>query len=226
MGGVFLSLALFSLGSAAFAASYSGDVQLHAGYRHSSVSTSADDDDVARALGFEDLDFELKTNAFEIDIQNWNLFGLREWFSVGFAERLGISMGAVFKPGGAGTAFSFDFAAGPAVGFLVGDVVKFQVGAEFVLGLCVDERVSKGAGNFGLLAPLAAGFALDAQAKFLPDSPASPTVGLRYARTMSRSLKTVANGDFKDIDGETLRGRFVENSISLYLGVTLNLGKK
>lgn len=216
--------AVMALGGAAFAVSYSGDIQLQVGYRHEGLKADLPDDELT-----------MKANSFEVGIQNWNLFNLTDWFSVGFDEQFSCSFGGVSNAemdgheadsDYYGGAFNFSFALGPAVGFKLGKVVRFQVGAGLILGIDVLKPVDDG-DDYSLLFSndISVGFALDIQAKFVPESVVSPVLGFRYAYTHASSFDTQTTRAGHDTDS-TVDESCSENAVSLYLGLSINWGKR
>lgn len=191
--------------SSAFAAGYSGDLQLQLGWQGASTTVKTSKItgnmgpakmDVLQMAGVTgSIETEFPTNSFYLALANYNLFSLKGLFSVGFFEKLDMAVGAGSEMnvsgGNAMTSaamggiskhtrrFGLNFIIGPAAGVAVSDIAKLQCGVGFVGGVEIARRsrddISDGNGT-GVV-----GVAVDIQAKFLPLGTVSPLIGFQYA---------------------------------------------
>lgn len=183
------------VGGAAFALpKCNSDLQLQIGYRGQKTKFALED---------ERTDYEGRANAFSLSVANWNLFPITDMFSFGFMDTFGGWWGKcgdtdVKYPNGysrtidkddAGSARGFDFSFGPAIGVRPTDILELRFAAAFAAGYAHAEAVD-GIGDNNYCASVnafSAGFALEAQVRFLPDKMFSPLVGFRYAFTVCKS---------------------------------------
>lgn len=222
------SAAIFARGA------YSGDAQLQLGWQGASTDVPAVVTTTGPSASYPYYPYSsvrtttsatrvaIPTGAFYAAAQNYNLWGINDRFSVGFFEKVdfgsgsGNSVGSVSGPATRGW---FNFIIGPALGFTFNDIVKFQMG----LGLALGSETAGGAGatqsnpasstssSVPETTTIAAsgtggvaGFALDAQLKFLPHAWVSPLAGMQYA---------LRGG-----------GNATANSFALYVGGSFNFG--
>ena len=172
----------------AFAKIYKGDIQL-------SMGGSAEEMKVK-----DDFDMTAKSGMFEFDVQTWHLFGINDWFSVGFMGgfNTGIGLTTELKEDTLGKVDSDDLAVaahvnfllGPAVGFDLGKVVRFNVTTGLDLGIINMYSRQQESDSSELTAPYcsSAGIVFQTQAKFLPKSRVSPIVSYRITNDFSKKL--------------------------------------
>lgn len=183
---IIIAATLFS--SFAFAKKYKGDVQL-------SMGGSAEEMKVK-----DDFDMTAKSGMFEFDVQTWHLFGINDWFSVGFMAgfNTGIGLTTELKEDSIGkvdkddlaVAAHVNFLLGPAVGFDLGKVVRFDVTAGIDFGIVnMYSRQNKNDSS-KLLSPYCApvGIGFQGQAKFLPKAKVSPVVSYRVTSDFAKTL--------------------------------------
>ena len=216
---------------------YDGDIQLHLGLGLDSAKAVAESSVYEQSLkttmksGSTTVDFELST---------WHLFDVNDLIGVGF--NLGFSGGigktskmvmtqefdgrtkpvdlSLFKPSFAG---HFNGLIGPAVGFTLNDVIKFDLAVGFAYGLDLYSYEyenydpysrSSGVDTFMIFG---AGFGCDVQAKFFPKSVVSPVLGYRLSSIFSSEVITL---DENSSSGNWDSVNYIANEI--YLGVSFN----
>lgn len=180
-------LAASLLSSFAFAKNYKGDLQLNFG--GSAEQMKAEKDSV---------DYKAESGMFEFDVQTWHLFGINDWFSVGFMGGINTGLGSTTKleqsgfdcPTDLSVAAHMDFLVGPAVGFTLGDVVRFNVTTGLNLGFfnmysCENQEDSS---NLMVTYCSPVGFGFQGQAKFLPNAKVSPVVSFRVTSDAASKL--------------------------------------
>ena len=219
---------------------YDGDIQLHLGLGLDSAKAVAESSFYEQSLkttmksGSTTVDFELST---------WHLFDVNDLIGVGFnlgfsggigktskmgmsAERNGITISAEqlfpveLKPSFAG---HFNGLIGPAVGFTLNDVIKFDLAVGFAYGLDLYSYEyenydpysrSSGVDTFMIFG---AGFGFDVQAKFFPKSVVSPVLGYRLSSIFSSE---VISSDLDFLSAYWDSVNYIANEI--YLGVSFN----
>lgn len=212
---------------------YDGDIQLHLGLGLDSAKAVAEvpylEDSVKYTMesGSTTVDFELST---------WHLFDVNDLIGVGF--NLGFSGGigktskmtvsSVPMPSDQlSIAGHFNGLIGPAVGFTLNDVIKFDLAVGFAYGLDLYsyeyenyDRYSRSSGVDTFMI-FGAGFGFDVQAKFFPKSVVSPVLGYRLSSIFSSEVissnKTI---DLFSVYGFWNSVNFIANEI--YLGVSFN----
>lgn len=217
---------------------YDGDIQLHLGLGLDSAKAVAEvpylEDSVKYTMesGSTTVDFELST---------WHLFDVNDLIGVGF--NLGFSGGigktskmvmtqefdgrtlssVSMSSDMLGFAGHFNGLIGPAVGFTLNDVIKFDLAVGFAYGFDLYSyayeidtgyyrtTISDAYMIFG------AGFGCDVQAKFFPKSVVSPVLGYRLSSIFSSEVIT---SDENSSSGNWDSVNFIANEI--YLGVSFN----
>ena len=166
----------------AFAKTYKGDIQLNFGGSGDIINVNKDS-----------FDSKIQSGMFEFDIQTWHLFGINDVFSVGFMAGINSGIGATTKMETEGVdiedvypnlehalALHYNFLIGPAVGFDLGKVVRFNLAAGFDWGLnfaSVKYKDDESELKVSYFVP--AGIGTEVQAKFLPKAKVSPVVTYR-----------------------------------------------
>ena len=219
---------------------YDGDIQLHLGLGLDSAKAVAESSVYEQSLkttmksGSTTVDFELST---------WHLFDVNDLIGVGFnlgfsggigksskmvmtAESNGITIPVdqlfpvEFKPSIAG---HFNGLIGPAVGFTLNDVIKFDLAVGFAYGFDlysyeyeIDTGYYRTTGGDTYMI-FGAGFGCDVQAKFFPKSVVSPVLGYRLSSIFSSEVIS-SNSD--NPSGYWDSVNYIANEI--YLGVSFN----
>lgn len=184
---IILAATLFS--SFAFAKKYKGDIQL-------SMGGSAEKMKVK-----DDVDMTAKSGMFEFDVQTWHLFGINDWFSVGFMAgfNTGIGLTTELKNDTTGekidsndlaVAAHVNFLLGPAVGFDLGKVVRFDVTTGIDFGIVNMYSRQNDNDSSKLISPYCSpvGVVFQTQAKFLPKAKVSPVVSYRVTNDFAKTL--------------------------------------
>lgn len=217
---------------------YDGDIQLHLGLGLDSAKAVAEESFYDQSLkttmksGSTTVDFELST---------WHLFDVNDLIGVGFnlgfsggigktskmvmtAEWNGITkpvdLSSSFEPSIAG---HFNGLIGPAVGFTLNDVIKFDLAVGFAYGFDLySYEYEIGTENYRRTTSDAymifgAGFGCDVQAKFFPKSVVSPVLGYRLSSIFSSEVISLnENSSSRHWDSVN----YIANEI--YLGVSFN----
>ncbi len=165
----------------AFAKTYKGDIQLNFGGSGDYIELK------------DTFDVKIESGMFEFDIQTWHLFGINDVFSVGFMAGINSGIGATTKmetegvdiedsPAGLehALALHYNFLVGPAVGFDLGKVVRFNLAAGFDWGLnFASAKYKDDESELSVSYFIPAGIGTEVQAKFLPKARVSPVVTYR-----------------------------------------------
>lgn len=165
----------------AFAKTYKGDLQLNFGGSGDIINVK------------DDVDLKSESGMFEFDIQTWHLFGINDVFSVGFMAGINSGIGATTKWELEDTdiedlmpdqelalALHYNFLVGPAVGFDLGKVVRFNLTAGFDWGFnFVSTKYKDDESELKVSYFVPAGIGTEVQAKFLPKARVSPVVTYR-----------------------------------------------
>ena len=205
---------------------YDGDIQLHLGLGLDSAKAVAEVPyDLTMESGSTTVDFELST---------WHLFDVNDLIGVGF--NLGFSGGigktskmtvsSVPMPSdGLSFAGHFNGLIGPAVGFTLNDVIKFDLAVGLAYGfdlysyeyeIVTANSRSPTADTFMIFG---AGFGCDVQAKFFPKSVVSPVLGYRLSSIFSSEVIS-SNEMIELLSGYWNSVNYIANEI--YLGVSFN----
>lgn len=189
-----LILAVSLLSSFAFAKNYKGDLQLNFGGSAEQMNGEKDK-----------VDFKGESGMFEFDVQTWHLFGINDWFSVGFMGGINMGLGSTTKlevfgidgTGDLSVAAHMDFLLGPAVGFTIGDVVRFNVTTGLDLGFFNMYSREDPTDSSNLITAYCSpvGFGFQGQAKFLPNAKVSPVVSYRITSGAASKLYTYDQGE-------------------------------
>ncbi len=220
---------------------YDGDIQLHLGLGLDSAKAVAevpyleDSPKYTMESGSTTVDFELST---------WHLFDVNDLIGVGFnlgfsggigktskleqkIEGLGESESSKMPSDWLSFAGHFNGLIGPAVGFTLNDVIKFDLAVGLAYGFDLYsyeyenyDRYSRSSGVDTFMI-FGAGFGCDVQAKFFPKSVVSPVLGYRLSSIFSSEVissnKTI---DLLSVYGFWKSVNFIANEI--YLGVSFN----
>lgn len=190
--------------SFAFAKKYKGDVQLSMG--GSAEEMKAKDVDLTGDAGLINADINAKSGMFEFDVQTWHLFGINDWFSVGFMAGFNTGIGlttelklensnvylenAKVDSDNLAVAAHVNFLLGPAVGFDLGKVVRFNVTAGIDFGIVNMYSCQKDGDSSKLMSTYSSpvGIGFEGQAKFLPKAKVSPVVSYRVTSDFAKTL--------------------------------------
>lgn len=165
----------------AFAKAYKGDLQLNFGGSGDYIELK------------DTFDEKIESGMFEFDIQTWHLFGINDVFSIGFMAGINSGIGATTKMETEGVdiedynpnlehalALHYNFLVGPAVGFDLGKVVRFNLAAGFDWGLnFASTKYKDDESKLQVSYFVPAGIGTEVQAKFLPKARVSPVVTYR-----------------------------------------------
>ena len=212
---------------------YDGDIQLHLGLGLDSAKAVADFELGKYTLeaGSTTVDFELST---------WHLFDVNDLIGVGFnlgfsggigktskleqkSEVLGESESSKMPSDWLSFAGHFNGLIGPAVGFTLNDVIKFDLAVGLAYGFDLysyayeyETEYSRGARGDACMI-FGAGFGCDVQAKFFPKSVVSPVLGYRLSSIFSSE---VISSDLDSLSAYWDSVNYIANEI--YLGVSFN----
>ena len=212
---------------------YDGDIQLHLGLGLDSAKAVADFELGKYTLeaGSTTVDFELST---------WHLFDVNDLIGVGFnlgfsggigktskleqkSEVLGESESSKMPSDWLSFAGHFNGLIGPAVGFTLNDVIKFDLAVGFAYGFdlysyeYVEENGYSRSTGVDTFMIFGAGFGFDVQAKFFPKSVVSPVLGYRLSSIFSSE---VISSDLDSLSAYWDSVNYIANEI--YLGVSFN----
>lgn len=212
---------------------YDGDIQLHLGLGLDSAKAVADFELGKYTLeaGSTTVDFELST---------WHLFDVNDLIGVGFnlgfsggigktskleqkSEVLGESESSKMPSDWLSFAGHFNGLIGPAVGFTLNDVIKFDLAVGLAYGFDLysyayeyENGYSRDARGDACMI-FGAGFGCDVQAKFFPKSVVSPVLGYRLSSIFSSE---VISSDLDSLSAYWDSVNYIANEI--YLGVSFN----
>ena len=220
---------------------YDGDIQLHLGLGLDSAKAVAEipylEQSVKETLesGSTTVDFELST---------WHLFDVNDLigvgFNLGFSGGIGKTSKLVMTEEFRGITFDIDsvpsdqlsFAGhfngliGPAVGFTLNDVIKFDLAVGLAYGFdlysyeYVEENGYSRSTGVDTFMIFGAGFGCDVQAKFFPKSVVSPVLGYRLSSIFSSEVISTNEWIIQFLSGFWDSVNFIANEI--YLGVSFN----
>lgn len=216
---------------------YDGDIQLHLGLGLDSAKAveepySGKSAKMTLESGSTTVDFELST---------WHLFDVNDLIGVGFNLGFSGGIGKTSKMGMTqevdGRTLSsvpmpsdwlsfaghFNGLIGPAVGFTLNDVIKFDLAVGLAYGFDLysyeyeyETGYSRSSGVYTFMI-FGAGFGCDVQAKFFPKSVVSPVLGYRLSSIFSSE---VISSDLDFLSAYWDSVNYIANEI--YLGVSFN----
>lgn len=223
---------------------YDGDIQLHLGLGLDSAKAVVEESFNGKSAK---MTLESGSTTVDFELSTWHLFDVNDLIGVGF--NLGFSGGfgktskmgmtveldgkttpadqlfpVELKPSFAG---HFNGLIGPAVGFTLNDVIKFDLAVGFAYGLDLYsyeyenyDRYSRSTGVDTYMI-FGAGFGFDVQAKFFPKSVVSPVLGYRLSSIFSSEvISSNRTIDLLSVYGFWNSVNFIANEI--YLGVSFN----
>ena len=205
---------------------YDGDIQLHLGLGLDSAKAVAEVPyDLTMESGSTTVDFELST---------WHLFDVNDLIGVGFNLGFSGGIGKTSKMTVSSVPMPSDWLSfaghfngliGPAVGFTLNDVIKFDLAVGLAYGfdlysyeyeIVTANSRSPTAYSFMIFG---AGFGCDVQAKFFPKSVVSPVLGYRLSSIFSSEVIS-SNVMIELLSGYWNSVNYIANEI--YLGVSFN----
>ena len=217
---------------------YDGDIQLHLGLGLDSAKAVAE-----VPYSEPPIKYTMKSGSTTVDFElsTWHLFDVNDLIGVGFnlgfsggigktskmvmtQEVDGRTLSSVSMPSDMlGFAGHFNGLIGPAVGFTLNDVIKFDLAVGFAYGFDSYsyeyenyDRYSRSTGVDTFMI-FGAGFGFDVQAKFFPKSVVSPVLGYRLSSIFSSEVISL-NENSSSSHWDSVN--FIANEI--YLGVSFN----
>ena len=212
---------------------YDGDIQLHLGLGLDSAKAVAD-------FGLGKYTLEAGSTTVDFELSTWHLFDVNDLIGVGFnlgfsggfgktskleqkREILGESESSKMPSDWLSFAGHFNGLIGPAVGFTLNDVIKFDLAVGLAYGFDLysyayeyENGYSRGTRGDACMI-FGAGFGCDVQAKFFPKSVVSPVLGYRLSSIFSSE---VISSDLDSFSGYWDSVNYIANEI--YLGVSFN----
>lgn len=212
---------------------YDGDIQLHLGLGLDSAKAVAD-------FGLGKYTLEAGSTTVDFELSTWHLFDVNDLIGVGFnlgfsggigktskleqkREVLGESESSKMPSDWLSFAGHFNGLIGPAVGFTLNDVIKFDLAVGLAYGFDLysyayeyENEYSRGTRGDACMI-FGAGFGCDVQAKFFPKSVVSPVLGYRLSSIFSSE---VISSDLDSLSAYWDSVNYIANEI--YLGVSFN----
>lgn len=212
---------------------YDGDIQLHLGLGLDSAKAVAEEPYSGKSAK---MTLESGSTTVDFELSTWHLFDVNDLIGVGFNLGFSGGIGKTSKMTVSSVPMPSDWLSfaghfngliGPAVGFTLNDVIKFDLAVGFAYGLDLYsyeyenyDRYSRSTGIDTYMI-FGAGFGCDVQAKFFPKSVVSPVLGYRLSSIFSSEVIS----SNKMIDSLSVYGfwnsvNYIANEI--YLGVSFN----
>lgn len=212
---------------------YDGDIQLHLGLGLDSAKAVAEEPYSGKSAK---MTLESGSTTVDFELSTWHLFDVNDLIGVGFNLGFSGGIGKTSKMTVSSVPMPSDWLSfaghfngliGPAVGFTLNDVIKFDLAVGFAYGFDLYsyeyenyDRYSRSTGIDTYMI-FGAGFGCDVQAKFFPKSVVSPVLGYRLSSIFSSEVIS----SNKMIDSLSVYGfwnsvNFIANEI--YLGVSFN----
>lgn len=213
---------------------YDGDIQLHLGLGLDSAKAVAD-------FGLGKYTLEAGSTTVDFELSTWHLFDVNDLigvgFNLGFSGGIGKTSKMVMTQEFDGRTLSsvsmtsdmlgfaghFNGLIGPAVGFTLNDVIKFDLAVGLAYGFDLysyayeyETEYSRGTRGDACMI-FGAGFGCDVQAKFFPKSVVSPVLGYRLSSIFSSE---VISSDLDSFSAYWDSVNYIANEI--YLGVSFN----
>ena len=208
---------------------YDGDIQLHLGLGLDSAKAVAD-------FGLGKYTLEAGSTTVDFELSTWHLFDVNDLIGVGFNLGFSGGIGKTSKMTVSSVPMPSDWLSfaghfngliGPAVGFTLNDVIKFDLAVGLAYGfdlysyeyeIVTANYRSTTADAFMIFG---AGFGCDVQAKFFPKSVVSPVLGYRLSSIFSSEvISSNRTIDLLSVYGFWNSVNFIANEI--YLGVSFN----
>ena len=215
---------------------YDGDIQLHLCLGLDSAKAVAD-------FGLGKYTLEAGSTTVDFELSTWHLFDVNDLigvgFNLGFSGGIGKTSKMVLTEEFRGITFDLDSVPsdqlsiaghfngliGPAVGFTLNDVIKFDLAVGLAYGFdlysyeYVEENGYSRSTGVDTFMIFGAGFGFDVQAKFFPKSVVSPVLGYRLSSIFSSEVIS-SNVMIEFLSGYWNSVNFIANEI--YLGVSFN----
>lgn len=216
---------------------YDGDIQLHLCLGLDSAKAVAD-------FGLGKYTLEAGSTTVDFELSTWHLFDVNDLigvgFNLGFSGGIGKTSKMVLTEEFRGITFELDSVPsdqlsiaghfngliGPAVGFTLNDVIKFDLAVGLAYGFDLysyayvyETEYSRGARGDAYMI-FGAGFGCDVQAKFFPKSVVSPVLGYRLSSIFSSEVISSNEMIIQFLSGFWDSVNFIANEI--YLGVSFN----
>lgn len=219
---------------------YDGDIQLHLGLGLDSAKAVAEEPYSGKSAK---ITLESGSTTVDFELSTWHLFDVNDLIGVGFNLGFSGGIGKTSKMGmtnefdgrtlssvsipsdGLSFAGHFNGLIGPAVGFTLNDVIKFDLAVGLAYGfdlysyeyeIVTANYRSTTADAFMIFG---AGFGCDVQAKFFPKSVVSPVLGYRLSSIFSSEVIS-SNEMIELLSGYWNSVNYIANEI--YLGVSFN----
>lgn len=208
---------------------YDGDIQLHLGLGLDSAKAVAEEPYSGKSAK---ITLESGSTTVDFELSTWHLFDVNDLIGVGFNLGFSGGIGKTSKMTVSSVPMPSDWLSfaghfngliGPAVGFTLNDVIKFDLAVGLAYGfdlysyeyeIVTANYRSTTADAFMIFG---AGFGFDVQAKFFPKSVVSPVLGYRLSSIFSSEVIT---SDENSSSGNWDSVNYIANEI--YLGVSFN----
>ena len=208
---------------------YDGDIQLHLGLGLDSAKAVAEEPYSGKSAK---MTLESGSTTVDFELSTWHLFDVNDLIGVGFNLGFSGGIGKTSKMTVSSVPMPSDWLSfaghfngliGPAVGFTLNDVIKFDLAVGLAYGfdlysyeyeIVTANYRSTTADAFMIFG---AGFGCDVQAKFFPKSVVSPVLGYRLSSIFSSE---VISSDLDSFSGYWDSVNYIANEI--YLGVSFN----
>lgn len=210
---------------------YDGDIQLHLGLGLDSAKAVAEEPYSGKSAK---ITLESGSTTVDFELSTWHLFDVNDLIGVGFNLGFSGGIGKTSKMTVSSVPMPSDWLSfaghfngliGPAVGFTLNDVIKFDLAVGLAYGfdlysyeyeIVTANYRSTTADAFMIFG---AGFGCDVQAKFFPKSVVSPVLGYRLSSIFSSEVIS-SNEMIELLSGYWNSVNYIANEI--YLGVSFN----
>lgn len=208
---------------------YDGDIQLHLGLGLDSAKAVAEEPYSGKSAK---MTLESGSTTVDFELSTWHLFDVNDLIGVGFNLGFSGGIGKTSKMTVSSVPMPSDWLSfaghfngliGPAVGFTLNDVIKFDLAVGLAYGFDLysyayeyeTESSRDTRGDACMI--FGAGFGCDVQAKFFPKSVVSPVLGYRLSSIFSSE---VISSDLDSFSAYWDSVNYIANEI--YLGVSFN----
>lgn len=208
---------------------YDGDIQLHLGLGLDSAKAVAEEPYSGKSAK---MTLESGSTTVDFELSTWHLFDVNDLIGVGFNLGFSGGIGKTSKMTVSSVPMPSDWLSfaghfngliGPAVGFTLNDVIKFDLAVGLAYGFDLysyeyeyETGYSRSSGVYTFMI-FGAGFGCDVQAKFFPKSVVSPVLGYRLSSIFSSE---VISSDLDSLSAYWDSVNYIANEI--YLGVSFN----
>lgn len=210
---------------------YDGDIQLHLGLGLDSAKAVAEEPYSGKSAK---MTLESGSTTVDFELSTWHLFDVNDLIGVGFNLGFSGGIGKTSKMTVSSVPMPSDWLSfaghfngliGPAVGFTLNDVIKFDLAVGLAYGFDLysyeyeyETGYSRSSGVYTFMI-FGAGFGCDVQAKFFPKSVVSPVLGYRLSSIFSSEVIS-SNKMIELLSGYWNSVNYIANEI--YLGVSFN----